>query len=126
MAAKYVDLSLSFEREGGVWVGSCLELGTSTFDDTLDACQEGLRELAVEHLDVLEEVGERAAFFKEWGITLHDAPAAAPPRFDIRGNSGFWAGTQPEPPAAGATFLKMRVFFVKDGEREAAGQLAGA
>ena len=124
MASKCVDLSLSFEREGDVWVGSCLELGTSTFDDTLEACQDGLRELAVEHLDVLEEIGERAAFFNEWGITLHTAPDA-PSRFDIRGRGGFWAGAFQESPDARATFLKMRVFFVKDGEREAAGQLAG-
>ena len=124
MAAEYVDINLRFEREGDVWVGSCLELGTSTFDDTLEACQDGLRELAVEHLDVLEEVGERAAFFNEWGITLHTAPAA-PSQFDVLGNGGFWAGAFQESPDDGATFLKMRVFFVKDREREAAGQLVG-
>lgn len=125
MESKYVDLNLRFEKEGDVWVGHCLELGTSTFYDALEDCQEAMQELAVEHLDVLEELGERANFFKEWGITLHSAPDAPPSRFDIRGQGGFWAGSFPESPDARATSMKMRIFFVKDREREAAGQLVG-
>ena len=67
----YVTLTLSFEQEGSEWVGVCLELGTSTFADTLEECQEELQELVTDHLSVLEEIGERERFFKEWGIAVH-------------------------------------------------------
>ena len=67
----YVTLTLSFEQEGSEWVGICLELGTSTFADTLERCQEELQELVTDHLHVLEETGERERFFKEWGIAVH-------------------------------------------------------
>ena len=67
----YVTLTLSFEQEGSDWVGTCPELGTSTFADTLAECQAELEELVTEHLDVLDEVGERERFFEEWGIDVH-------------------------------------------------------
>ena len=67
----YVTLTLSFEQEGSEWVGTCLELGTSTFADTLEECQVELEELVTDHLDVLEEVCERERFFEEWGIDIH-------------------------------------------------------
>ena len=125
MASEYVDLNLRFEMEGDVWVGHCLELITSTFADTLADCQEALQELAVEHIDFMEEIGERAAFFEERGITLHSARDDAPSEFDIRGGGDFWAGSFPKSPDPRATSLKIRVFFVKDAEREAAGEAAG-
>ena len=67
----YVTLTLSFEQEGSEWVGVCLELGTSTFADTLEECQVELEDLVTDHLDVLEEVGERERLFQEWGIDVH-------------------------------------------------------
>ena len=67
----YVTLTLNFEREGSEWVGTCLELGTSTFAGTLEDCQAELEDLVTDHLDVLEEVGERERFFEEWGIDVH-------------------------------------------------------
>ena len=50
----YVTLTFSFEQEGIEWVGTCLELGTSTFADTLEECQVALEDLVTDHLDVLE------------------------------------------------------------------------
>ena len=41
----YVTLTLSFEREGNKWVGTCLELGTSTFTRTLKQTQIDLKAL---------------------------------------------------------------------------------
>ena len=69
--AGYVTLTLRFEREGGCWVGVCLELGTSTFADSLRECHIALEELVVTDLNVLEETGERKRFFDEWGIRIH-------------------------------------------------------
>ncbi len=71
MSSGYVALTLSFEREGDQWVGERLETSTSTFADSLEDCRAELRELVVDHLEVLEEVGERERSFEEWGITVH-------------------------------------------------------
>ena len=70
MLSGYVALTLSFQREGDQWVGECLETSASTFAGSLEDCQAELRELVVEHLEVLEEVGERERFFEEWGIEV--------------------------------------------------------
>ena len=85
----YVTLTLSFEQEGSEWVGVCLELGTSTFADTLEECQEELQELVTDHLSVLEEIGERERFFKEWGIAVHTSNRI-PGEFTIRGSGDSW------------------------------------
>ena len=63
--AGYVELTLKFEREGRMWVGTCLELGTSTYARSLDRVQHDLRQLIEEHLDLLEQAGERERFFEE-------------------------------------------------------------
>ena len=68
MPSEYVALTLSFEQEQDVWVGTCLELGTSTFADTLDDCRSELEELVTEHLNALEENGTRASFFEQWRL----------------------------------------------------------
>ena len=57
----YVTLTLSFEQEGREWVGVCLELGTSTFADTLEKCQEELQEL--QGLSIIEHRMDEAAQF---------------------------------------------------------------
>ena len=66
--AGYVELTLKFEREGRMWVGTCLELGTSTYARSFDRVQNDLRQLIGEHLDLLEEAGERERFFEEHEI----------------------------------------------------------
>ena len=70
----YVHLTLRFNAEGTDWVGLCVELGTSTFAQTLAACRNELEELVTDHLEVLEEIGERDRFFAEWGIDVHADP----------------------------------------------------
>lgn len=79
--AGYVELTLKFEREEGKWVGTCLELGTSTYAKTLDRVQKDLRQLVPEHLSLLEEAGDRARFFEKHGITFHPAK---PKPYEIR------------------------------------------
>ncbi|MCI0440063.1 MAG: hypothetical protein L0177_13180 [Chloroflexi bacterium] len=67
----YVVLTLQFEKEGGKWIGTCLELGTSTFARTLRQSKAEIEELVSDHLDLLEESGERQRFFEKWGIEMH-------------------------------------------------------
>ena len=120
MASKYVALTLSFEREGDVWVGVCLELGTSTYADTLEACEDELRELVAEHIDVLEEIGERDRFFQEWGIALRDTPVP-PAHLTIRGLGDSWERLFQDSTDAGAPFLTLRIVPVGEREGEAVG-----
>ena len=104
----YVTLTLSFEREGSDWVGTCLELGTSTFAGTLEDCQSELVELVTEHLNVLDEVGERESFFQEWGIDVHTDEV--PGEFTIRGSGDSWKRLFKESPGSEGPFLRPRVF----------------
>ncbi len=99
----YVSVTLSFEQEGGVWVGTCLELGTSTFADTLGDCREELEGLVVEHLNALEENGTRERFFKEWNIPIHTDQA--PQEYTV---TGSWPSGR-EMPMAGP-LLQPHVF----------------
>ena len=70
----FVVLTLEFRKEDDVWLGRCKELGTSTFADTLEAVNEELRDLIILHLNGLEQAGEIARFFNEYGIEYHTAP----------------------------------------------------
>lgn len=69
----YVVLTMKYEREGNKWVGTCVELGTSTYENTLKQVIESLDALVLEHLNVLEELGARERFFTKWGIQFHAA-----------------------------------------------------
>ncbi len=70
----HVVLTFAFERgDNNNWVGTCLELGTSTYANSLQEVEEALHELVTEHLSLLEQYGERERFFREWGIELHQA-----------------------------------------------------
>lgn len=82
-AVGYVILTLSFEREAGKWVGTCLELSTSTYSRTLKKTREDLSKLVIEHLNLLEHAGERERFFEEWGIEFH-RERPTPQEFHIR------------------------------------------
>ena len=67
----YVELTLRFNRDDGRWVGVCVELGTSTFGKKLEQVEADLRTLVGEHINLLEEAGERARFFSEHEILEH-------------------------------------------------------
>ena len=69
--AASIDLTFDFEREGRLWVGTCRELSTSTYGRNRHKVHDALKELVIEHLNLLEESGERGRFFDEWG---HHAP----------------------------------------------------
>lgn len=79
--AGYVELTLQFEREERMWVGICRELGTSTYAASFDQVEKDLCKLVTEHLNLLEEAGERRRFFKEHGIQFS---SKEPKPHDIR------------------------------------------
>ncbi len=70
-ATQFVVLTCTFQREGKWITATCQELGTSTFAGSLEEAEERLREAIVLHLNTLEDVGERARFFKEHKIRLY-------------------------------------------------------
>jgi hypothetical protein len=99
------------EREGNKWVGICLELGTSTYSRTLKQCQLELEELVVDHLNVLEEIGERERFFEEWDITVHPTQTV-PSQFTVRGSGEHWERLFQETIGRSGPFLRPKVFPV--------------
>ena len=81
----HVILTLKYEREGNKWVGTCHELGTSTFARTLKRCQEELTELVGEHLNTLEQAGQRERFFRDWDIEFYSV-RTTPSQIVLRGH----------------------------------------
>lgn len=76
----YVVLTCVFEREGKWVTARCQELGTSAFGRNLNEAEKRLREAILLHLNTLEEVGERARFFREHKIKVYSSyPEAVHP-----------------------------------------------
>ena len=121
----YVILTLIYEREGYKWVGTCEELGTSTYARTLKQCQRDLKDLVTEHLDLLEEEGERERFFEKWGIVIHQTKKA-PQGFAVRLPGSLIDRLSQDPTAPSSPpFLRPSVFELPapmpQREREPAG-----
>ena len=70
-AKGFVILTLSFRKEGRLWAGRCLELGTATDGRSLSQVHDELLELVRLHLNALEDVGERERFFAEHDIKFY-------------------------------------------------------
>ncbi|MCL5025313.1 MAG: hypothetical protein M1531_02295 [Chloroflexi bacterium] len=67
----FVVLTLAFRREGHLWSGECLELGTATDGRSLEKTKQELIELVQLHLNALEEAGEREYFFRKHDIKFY-------------------------------------------------------
>ena len=50
-------LTIDLGRDGEAWTGTCLELGTSTFGDTLEEVKTELQEAITLQLDEMERLG---------------------------------------------------------------------
>jgi len=88
MARKaFVILTLAFHREGKNWIGTCVELSTSTYGRGLDRVHQELLELIQLHLDTLEDIGERERFFQEHGITIYTDHVPDTVRSDVHVDS---------------------------------------
>lgn len=64
-------LTLEFHKEGQLWVGQCLELGTACDGRSIEKVREHLTRLVTLHLNGLEQIGERDRIFKERGIKFY-------------------------------------------------------
>ena len=60
-----------YQKEGKWVTAECQELGTTAFGRNLDEAEKRLREAILLHLNTLEDVGERARFFKEHSIRIY-------------------------------------------------------
>ncbi len=67
----YIILTVIFKFEDEVWTAECKELGTATFGDTIQEAEKDIQEAISLHLNTLEGVGEREAFFREHGIKVY-------------------------------------------------------
>lgn len=65
-----VILNFEFHKWRSKWVGTCTELGTSTYARSKTKTEVALKALVLENLNLLEEAGERSRFFDEWDIRL--------------------------------------------------------
>jgi len=66
----YITVTLVVEKDGDQYAGHCTELGTATCGATHEEALANLKEAVLVDLSALEEVGERARFFRERGIYL--------------------------------------------------------
>jgi hypothetical protein len=81
----FVVLTFEFHKEGALWVGRCVELGTATDGRSLEKVGDELAEVVTLHLDALDDVGERQRFFETHGLTLYspDPPAEVERRIAV-------------------------------------------
>ena len=68
-------LTTDFTQDKGKWVGICLELGTATQADSLDAVQNELHELIDLQLNGMVELGYNEEYLAIQGIRLHPVPS---------------------------------------------------
>lgn len=88
----YIELTLTFKQEDGLWIAECEELGTAAFGETFEEAHEALEDLVTLHLNTLVDVGECDRFLKEQGIRVH---RTYPERTSLR-DVAFGTLIQPE------------------------------
>ena len=66
-------LTLSFQQEEDQWVGTCVELGTSTHAFSLQEADEEVAEAIALQLNEVERLGFIAEYLAEHNV--HEAPA---------------------------------------------------
>lgn len=58
----------NFEEQGDLWVGTCFELGTSTFADTLEGVREEVADAVLLQLNEVERLGFMTEYLREHGV----------------------------------------------------------
>ena len=79
-------LTFDLEKEGEQWTATCLELGTSTFGDTLDEAKKELQEAVTLQLDEMERLGFIADYLEENRVSVirfADAPGPSDSSFAL-------------------------------------------
>jgi len=62
-------LTVDLRQEENVWVGTCLELGTSTYAEALEELQEELASAILLQLNEVERLGFMKEYLREHGVT---------------------------------------------------------
>ncbi len=70
-------LTIDLERDREQWTGTCLELGTSTFGDTLDEVKKELQEAIALQLNEAERLGFIADYLAENRVRIIHLPNEA-------------------------------------------------
>ena len=73
----FAPLTFDFEQEGERWVGICLELGTSTFSNSLQEIREELLECVELQLNEVSRLGFTADYLQENRVRVIPAPSQA-------------------------------------------------
>jgi predicted RNase H-like HicB family nuclease len=76
------------------FVGHCVELGTSSSGENIEAAFEALDEATCLYLDTLEKVGEGPRLFEERGIRIEAAP---PEEVEVKVRPGDYARSRSLP-----------------------------
>lgn len=69
-------MTLEFIREADVWVGTCMELGTSGYAETLDEARSQVMEAVHLQLNEVERLGFIKEYLREHGV--HSIPIPQP------------------------------------------------
>ena len=83
-------LTFDYTQQEDEWVGVCLELGTSSFGDSLVEAKSRLTEAVDLHLNEVERLGFHQEFLQEHTVTTHPIPPSEPvgkPGFTLVGAS---------------------------------------
>jgi len=67
---KYIDLTFVIAEEDGQFAAHCVELGTASCGDTFEQAFCNIKDAVALDLSTLEEIGERARFFREHRIRV--------------------------------------------------------
>ena len=79
-------LTFEFSQESGQWVGLCLELGTSTFSDTLEQTRLELQEAVELQLNEVERLGYIEAYLDENHLHIVSIDAVNTSGFAVAGD----------------------------------------
>jgi len=67
----YIIVTCIFKKEGNRWTGYCKELGTVSLGRSISEAARNMKEALELNLNTLEDVGERARFFRDNNVSFH-------------------------------------------------------
>ena len=77
-AVAMIVLTADFEQEDGLWIGTCLELGTSTQAETLDELRAELKDAIDLQLNEMARLGYTREYLRSQGVKLMAMPEWEP------------------------------------------------
>ena len=71
---KLILLNIDIKQADDVWVGTCLELGTSTFADSVEELHGEIADAVLLQLNEVEELGFMKDYLREHGVAIMQLP----------------------------------------------------